>query len=321
MIAASRRNRPISATGLSACLVLAVGWSSAHAQDRVYVLDTTGQALLAVDLRTGQPTTRTPLDVAAKELLASPDQAHLVALAPGAHKATFCCGYQPKSPITATVFDADTLQKTAGVEVGWGMPTITVAGFELLSPRAALLPSVDGRRVTILCAGYRSKKPEETLPRELVTIELDSGRVAGRVALDRPVELVGRVADTETAVLLAEAQTGKEPMAAEIILADLTQQAVTERIRLEGAPTRPFITADGGWLYLLDPGKPSNKKDKNVDGSLHVVSLRERKLVATVGAGSDPRTFFWDEDRQLALLPSDGPPVEKGETRKGSCGS
>jgi DNA-binding beta-propeller fold protein YncE len=70
-------------------------------------------------------------------------------------------------------------------------------------------------------------------------------------------------------------------------------------------------------LYLVDPGKPSNKKEKNVDGTLVVVALADRKLVASVPAGSGPRAIVWDAPREQALLTSDGPPVEKGLPRPG----
>ncbi len=316
-IAASCRARSLVSRVSSACVALCLGLAPASAQERAFVLDGERRSLVALDLGTGVVRGRAALEGSASQLFLSADGTRLLVLDAGQHKLTFCCGFQPKSPVVATVLDASTLHKIARVEVGWGAPTLSaVPGLDVLAPQLPLLPSADGRRVTIPCAGYRSKKPEETLPRELVTIELDGGRVVGRLSLDRSAEILGRVADTDTVVLFAEA-IGKPRLGAEVLFVDLAQQILVARLPIDGSPAHPLLTPAGDLLYLLDPGSPSNTPEKNVDGVLHVISLGERKLLASLGAGSDPHPLVWDGERQQVLALSDGPPA-KGPARRGT---
>jgi DNA-binding beta-propeller fold protein YncE len=299
---------------LGACAFLA--GNAATAEDRALVLDGKGQALLAVDLRTGAVTQRASIAGTPLLVLRSGDGARLAVLDPGPYKQTWCCRLQPKGPMIATLLDGATLAQTASVELGWGAPSLGAFGSPAL--RAFSMPSPDGRRVTVLVAGYHSKKPEETLPRELVTLDIVSGQIEGRIALDRSVDAMWGAAEGKTVVLFAAAVKSKEAaLPAELLFVDLAQRAVTQRIQLNGAPTQSLMAPSGRWLYLLDPGRPSNKKEKNVNGEVTVVSIAERQVAARLDAGSKPRALVADEDRELVLVPSDGPPVDKGQTRVG----
>jgi hypothetical protein len=309
---------------LGACLTFTTRATSA--EDRALVLDHEihgEEALLAVDLHTGAVTQRASIAGKAEHLtepslvLRTPDGAHLAVISPGPYEATFCCRLKPKGPVIATLLEGATLAQTSRVELGWGLPSV----HEGYSNKAALqeftIPSPDGRHVTVLCAGYHSKKPEEALPRELVTFDMVSGQIEGRVALDRTIDAMWGTAEGKTVVLFAAATKDKEALPAEVLFVDLAQHTVAQRIQLEGAPAEPLMAAGSPWLYLLDPGNPSNKKEKNVDGEVTIVSVAERQVAARLDAGSKPRALVWDEDRQVVLVPSDGPPVEKGQTRVG----
>jgi len=63
------------------------------------------------------------------------------------------------------------------VELGWGTPSVELAFFDRPALQEFSMPSPDGRRVTVLCAGYHTKKPEETLR--------ESGDVRHRVRRNR----------------------------------------------------------------------------------------------------------------------------------------
>jgi hypothetical protein len=301
--------------GLGACLTVTP--RVAHAEDRALVLDGKGQALLAVDLRTGAVTQRASIAGTPSLVLRTADGARLAVIDPGPYKVTVCCHLQPKGPMMATLLDGATLAQTASVQVGWGLPSVHHAYFDVPALEAFCMPSPNGKRLTVLCAGYHSKKPEETLPRELVTFDILSGQIEGRVALDRSIDAMWSAAEGKTAVLFAAAVKGKEPLPAEVLFVDLAQHSVTQRIQLSGAPAEPLLAPGGRWLYLLDPGDPSGKQEKNVNGEVTIVSVGDRKVAARLDAGSKPRALVWDEDRQLVLVPSDGPPVEKGQTRVG----
>jgi len=287
------------------------------AEDRAFVLDTKGQKVLLVDLTSGEIRSRATLPGSPSELLRSGDGKHLVALDPGPHSFTLCCGMKPKGPMTATLLDAETLSTNATVTVGHGMPAVSFPGFTMLATHSLLVPSVDGRRLSIVLAGYRSKKPEETLPREIVTLDTATGEIVGRVPIERTPSSSWRAGDTAEGLFFVAGEGGKNPQPAEVLFVDLTGQRIVERVTVNGDIDRAFLTPDSKWLYLLEPGFPSPKIEKNQDGRIHVVSVAERRLVSSLEAGSNPRGFFWDQGRAQALVLADGPPVPKGQVRLG----
>ena len=288
------------------------------ANERALILDSGGQAVVAVDLVTGSIARRASLAGAPELALGSPVGGHLAVFDSGPQKTTFCCGLRPMGPMTVALLDAATLAPLGSIEVGWGVPTKDLGRIHLPMLAGFVVPSPDGRRVTVLCAGYRSKKPEEDLPRELVTFDLGSGQVAGRVAIDRAPDAMWGTADGDGIVLFARASDDHhQSLPAELLFVDLAHQAVAERVPLSGRPLQSLMAPGQRWLYLLDAGSPSNKKDKNVDGVLTVVSVAERRVRGQAPVGSGPRSLVWDEEHQTVLVPSDGPPVEKGRTRGG----
>ena len=303
---------------LGACLTLTP--CTASAEDRALVLDGKGQALLAVDLRTGAVTQRVSIVGEPSLVLRSGDGARLAVLDHGPYKQTVCCHLQPKGPMIATLLDGATLAQTANLELGWGTPSVEMAFFDRPALREFSIPSPDGRHVTVLCAGYHSKKPEETLPRELVTFDMVSGQIEGRIALDRAVNAMWGAADGKMAVLFAAAGKHKdEALPAEVLFVDLAQHTVTQRIQLEGAPSQPLMAPGSQWLYLLDPGNPSSKQEKNVNGEVTIVSVAERQVAAHLDAGSKPRALVWDEDRQSVSCPATVRRWKRARLASASC--
>ena len=85
------------------CLLLLLSAGAVVAEDRALVLDGKGQALLAVDLRTGAVTQRVPTAGVPSLVLRSGDGARLALLDHGPYKQTVCCHLQPKGPMIATL--------------------------------------------------------------------------------------------------------------------------------------------------------------------------------------------------------------------------
>lgn len=271
---------------------------------RAFVLDSAAHSLTTIDVASGKTLNTADLQGEPDAIVQIPGGRWLVVLdrGPGVLLED---GFKTKRKSSATIVDAATLAVQARVELGWGVRFVP-----LMSPQ--------GDRISFVCVGYQSKKPEELLPRELVTMEIPSGRVAGRLVLPRPASAFFNTPDGKTAVILSESDKPHQTPAlpAELRLVDLATGSVTATLTPDGDPRDPVLSPDGKFVYLLDRGKPSGNPEKNVNGRLHVVSIDARKVEATLDAGSKPRGLVLDEAGQQLLLLSDEPPV-KGAERAG----
>jgi DNA-binding beta-propeller fold protein YncE len=266
-------------------------------------------------------------------------------------------GFHPSGKASATVLDAATLQVISRADLCWN----------LMDLESMPLFSADGRRLTVFCSGYRSQKAEETLPAEVVNLDLELGRVSGRVALDRRFETVLSLPDGQTAVVHLgwEVPKSAPPVPAEAAFIDLAGPRILARLKLAGLPRPPLLSpdgrdlvffspqmlpkkqpavpaglqfvdvgsrqiaatraveggptdlafsGDGGFLYLLEKGKPDRKPAKNVAGRIQVYSMETRDHEINLGAGTAPRGFIPDEEgRQVLVLSEGAPSAEKGE--------
>jgi DNA-binding beta-propeller fold protein YncE len=279
-----------------------------HAQGatpRAFVLDQDAKSLTTVDVASGAVLQTATLQGSPGTLLRTADGKSLLVLDRGAGKDAGDAGFQAKSKSALTILDANTLAVRSRVELGWG-----------LEPTAMLTGTSD--RLSVICPGYVGKKPDETLPREIVTVDLTSGQVVGRIALPRPASAFFGTPDGRMAVILSARDKPKQtpPLPAELQFVDLAAGKSLATLKLEGDPKNPVLSPDGKFVYLLDRGNPSGNPDKNVNGRLFIFSTEGHKLETTTDVGSKPRGFVLDEGGQQLLLLSDSPPV-KGVDREG----
>lgn len=293
--------------GLGLCFAAIVS-TRAWAQGpgpRAFVLDSEAHSLTAIDVASGKTLNTAVLQGLPGAIVQVPGGRWLVVLdrGPGSFKGDE--GFQAKTKSAATIVDAATLAVMSRVELCWGLEFAP-----MLSP--------SGDRVSLVCPGYQAKKPQEVLPAELVTLELPSGRVAGRLPLPRPATAFIGTPDGKTAIVLSGNDKPRQTPAlpAELRLVDLATSTVAATLTLEGDPRDPVVSPDGKFVYVLDRGKPSGNPEKNVNGRLSVVSIDARKVDATLDAGSKPRGLVLDEAGQQLLLLSDDVPV-KGAERNG----
>ena len=297
---------------LSGC-VLAIGLAALaplpgaaqKGSSRAYVLDQEARTVVALDVTSGAVLRTATLQGSPSRLLRTSDGKRLIALDRGAGRDAGDAGYQAKSRAVATVIDVATMEAGPRIELGWG-----------LEQTAMLDPA--GNRLTVICPGYASRKPEETLPRELVTVDLTTGQVVGRLPLPRPATAFFGTPDGRTAVILTGRDKPKQkpPLPAELRLVDLAGATLLATIPLDGNPQDPVLDPDGKFVYLLDPGNPSGNPEKNVNGRVLIVSLETRTLHATSDAGSRPGGLVLDERGRQLLLLSEAVPV-KGEPDRG----
>jgi len=151
---------------------LGQGAASAQQAGKAFVLDTGARALVALELPSGKRVGTLALPGAPGLLAPSPDGSRLVVLDRGPGEDKGARGYKASGKSSALVVDAATLSLVGRVELGSG------------AWRSGSYFSPDGQRFTVLCPGYEAKNPAESQVRELVSVDLASGREAGRLKLE-----------------------------------------------------------------------------------------------------------------------------------------
>jgi DNA-binding beta-propeller fold protein YncE len=287
------------AIGVAAVTSLSVQAQGQTAAPRVFVLDEVDKSVSVVDVASGAIQKTVTLQGQPKALVRTPDGRRLLVMDRGLGKDAGDAGYEAKGKSALTILDAASLGVQSRVELCWG-----------LDFKAMMTPG--GDRVSFVCPGYAAKKAEENLPRELVTVNLATGQVAGRLPLPRPASSFFGTPDGTTAVILSARDRPKQtpPLTAELRFVDLAGPTVVATLTLEGDPQSPVLSPDGAFVHLLDPGKPSGNPEKNVNGRLYTVSKDTRKLEPAVDVGSNPRGFVLDETGRQLLLLSDRTPVK-----------
>jgi YVTN family beta-propeller protein len=274
----------------------------AEAGERPYVLDRDLAKLTALTLPAGTAAGSLALTGRPEALVRTPDGATLLVLDQGPGKDKGEAGYQATGKSSVTIVDAATLTARARIELGNG-----ILGGEI--PTGLLSP--DGQRLVLVCPGYESRNPAEKLVRELVTVDVGKGELTGRLTLDNQVGDLSSDRDVRTAFLFTP-RTGKKESArpARVTIVDLAGPRVLGEVELKGEPRPPVISPDGAFLYLLDEGSPNKKPEKHVPGSVQVVSVADRALVATLDGGSGPRLLTVDEQGGQVFFVSDGAPAQ-----------
>ena len=277
-------------------LLAALPLPAAHAAERPYVLDRGKGTLIALAMPDGTVAGSVLLGGQPEALLRTPDGTTLLALDRGPS----LVGRKPAQEAgkaVVSIVDAATMTLRARVELGnglWG----TDAPKGLVSP--------DGKRLTLVCPGLDSKALAERPPRELVTVDVASGRLAGRVTLEHAVTDLSGDREGRLAFLFTARSSSRDDAPARLTLVDLAGPKVVASIALEGRPQPPVLSADGRFLYLLDPGRAHKKADQRVPGSVEVVSLAEYKVVRRIDAGGSARTLTVLAQHGLAFVVSEG---------------
>ncbi len=175
---------------------------------RVCVLDSKPTAVSAVSLETGQVLATVPVEGKPWGMIISPDGRRVIVLDKEKGKQTVRFGYHPKAKSISTIIDTATMKVVASTELGWSVSTGTV--WDRQGFGGSWIFSQDARYLTIACFGYRSQKPKETLPAELVKLDLQTGDVVSRFRAERPIEAMITTRDASLAVVYAARREGKK---------------------------------------------------------------------------------------------------------------
>ena len=265
---------------------------------KLFIFDEGDHQLVTVDSRTGSILARSPAVPTPTRLARTPDGRRIFLLCPGIFLKTDESGNQIASKAGAVLLDGDTLKQIAMVELGAGLGEWTF--------------DRPGKRLAVLCPGS-----SEAGPTEITVLSTETGEVQGRVKLERLAQNLDLAPDGQTlAVFFTRTEEGTE---SELRFIDLSSLQTVGSLLLEGAPLGPVLSADGQRLYFVEPGKPHNKRAKNLDGKISIVSLTKRSLEKTLNAGSRPRGPWVDSKGRLLLLcdlpEDDGGKKPEGELR------
>jgi DNA-binding beta-propeller fold protein YncE len=261
---------------------------------KAYILDSGARALVALDLPSGKRLGSLALPGTPVAMLQSPDGSRLVVLDRGPGEDKEERGYKASGRSSATVVDPATLTVVGHVELGFGLE----AGRSYFSP--------DGRRLTVLCPGYEAKNPAEALIREVVNVDLTTGRETGRLTVETGSVPILASRDGRSLPLiqgLPRAERFPYPQS-RLFIVDVAGPSVRAKLDMGGWTN---LYTDGTHFYLLHPGKPDKNPQRNRNGTVQVASVERGTLAGSLDAGRGPRGLYQDESGGQVFIPSDGP--------------
>lgn len=253
-----------------------------------YVFDPGQQSVVAIDLSSGKQTATARIDGSGdphRDLLAmTPDGSRLAVFVDGNQKST------------ATIIDANTMKPFPPIDLGLQLDNYSI--------------SQDNQLLTTVTSSPASQS-NFSLPGEIAAINLSTGQLIKQIPIPRPVTSSLISKDGKIVVLFFARK--KLPYGhftkAELQFFDIEKQAALETISLDGNPQMPFFSPVGDLIYVLDRGKPSHNPNKNINGKIQVIPLKEMKIAQVLDAGSNPRVLLPDDGAGQSLILSDGAPV------------
>ena len=262
------------------------GWASAQGTpSRVLVLDQQARTVTALELPGGRAAQTASLQGTPSDLLVTADGRRVLVLDRGQGRDAGDDGFQAKTRAAVTILDGPTLALQGRVELGWGLEPVTML-------------SAAGDRLSVVGPGFQGRTPAESLPREVVTVDLASAKVLSRIELPRRATAFLATPDGRTAVVLSARDDSRKAAGAarQNCASSISPRAPCRPPwRSKAIRAGPVLAPDGQFLYLLDGGKPNNNPDKNVNGRLHVVSMATRTVESVADAGSKPRGLVLDD--------------------------
>lgn len=293
----TQSNTPVQVSGLSE---IGVG-----SQERAFLLDKGTNRVIALDTGTASILGTVSAEGGSiTNMIQIPHSKRLAVFDRGPGKDALRYGWHPDGKASVSFVDMDSMKTISRLELGWGIGQVLV--------------SDDGKGLAVVCPGYISQKPEETLPAEVVLISTETNQIRGRFPVKSPVHLL-LTPDNRTLLAFTSARHYKDSSRTpEVQFVDFDTGKVLGKLSPSKAVTSAELSADGKYLYLLDPGEPSAKTEKNVNGALVVVSVPIRSELSATDVGSTPREFVHDDASDRIMILSDTAPAKKRDETAGA---
>ena len=284
------------------CACSAFGVAS---EPRAFLLDAGDNSVIVLNMETAAILGTVSIEGGSlKTMIQVPHSKRLAVFDQGPGKGTLRYGWHPDGKASMSFVDMDSMKVTSRLELGWGIGEV--------------LATDDGKGIAVVCPGYTSQKPEETLPAEVVLINTETGQITGRFPVNPPVNLL-LTPNNRTLMTFTSAWHYKDrSRAPEVQFVDFETAKVLGKLTPSKAVTSAELSADGQYLYLLDPGEVSVKVEKNVHGFLNVVSVSTRSELSAIDVGSAPRGLIHDSASDRIFILSDTAPAKKRAETSGA---
>jgi DNA-binding beta-propeller fold protein YncE len=273
---------------LAVLLVLAFPLGAA---DGAFVVDEAGRAIAAIDLESGKVSSKTALPFTPDRAILAPDGRTLLVLDQGEGTVGFWVAeWRPKTKSNVAVVRDGELVGTT--ELGWGLAESAFAA--------------DGKSAFVLTTGYESNKANERKESELVRIDLESGKIVERLALDAAAAAFATDRSGKVGIIYSPPYPKKKPtpLPARLTFIDLESFKPGVVVDIAGTDVRRPV-AVGDLIYVVDGGSR-----KSV-GGLSIVSAATGEVVKKLSVG--PEAVFGGSDAggRLFLL-SQSPDLKSG---------
>lgn len=266
---------------LRAVAVIALIAIPSFAQQNAYVIDMDGKAVAALDLATGKTLSSVALPFTPDRALVLPDGKSVLALYQGdGNYGAWSGEFRPKGPSQAAIIRAGKL--AGSTDLGWGLAQ---ASF-----------SADGKSAYVLTTGYESNKVAERKPSELIRIDTDTGKIAGRLAFDAAAQAFATDAAGTTGIVYAPPYPKKKPspLPARLTFIDLKSFEAGPVVELKGEVRKPV--ASGSWIYVVDAG------NRKTPGNLYIIDTKSRALAKTIPLGTEAVMAGTDTEGRVVVL-------------------
>lgn len=279
-------------------LLFATSATASATNPRAFVLDSGINAVVAVDPQSAKVLATVPLDGHPASMIQVPGSNKLVVFDRGAGKGTQRFGWHPTGKSSMSFIDTAGMKKTSTIDLCWNVDSSVL---------------VARSRLVVECPGYKSQKPGETLPAELVVVDYGTEQEVARLPLKGDAELL--VTPDRRTLLTVPAYDWRDmrekPAFGDVQMIDVDTVKVVGTVTVKGMVSSAGISADGDHLYLVDNGGYADNPDKNIPGALMILSIPRRSLLTTIDLGV-PYRVMTDETHDLFMVLSDAAP-RKGE--------
>jgi YVTN family beta-propeller protein len=283
--------KPRAAARLTLVLFIGCTAWSLEPKRQIYVIGVKPPSISSVDSQDLKITGTAPLAENPAYALMSPDNKHIYVLHNGAFSLQ---GNLPKEPGELSIVDSTALSNVKKVKLGWNTSRLSL--------------SKDGRYLLCFSGGRAAFKKLSQEPGSVTIIDTVKNEEVANLSLGRLGKEVLGTSDLSRIFVLSAGEgarkkkDGTPPAKPALTVFSLNSEKPLAEIEFDYWIKEMALSRDEKSLYLLDPGDPNNKPQKNRNGVVHVVDVANAKLVASHDVGTSPRGLEVDANNDAITV-------------------